>query len=669
MDPISVISLASSIAGLIDVTSHSIISLLNLASRYSRFGLKIRQIAGQLSTLKAALKKIKDLIEISHDEVPRKNGAAVFALDDEQLVCDLLLSIDCCESVIKVLDEQLSRFQLSSHSQSSGLSDVRSKVKFLWEEGDMNEYQGMLNNQINALNLLLTVTQCESLMEQGNVLRRKSSRLVFEQVKDDTSSLLLQRDRESFLSRQSSAIDDGDFIDTEFGFDRDLFSSKAYRTVAMSSMRQSILLKRKNKSSTIITAAPPVNTQDDYVSDTASAAQGDRIEVMVNSSLAVSYSPLPKISEQASEANKKPKTKAPSNVALSSKSHERRPSRLLAYPRLGRRIVSPPSVQPTESTISTTQPSTANLLLLGCSASGKSTAVKAIHLATGRFNEYPSPTRLGVVERLVSMVEENIVDTSRSPEIDQLRKQCEKVREGLQIVRYRSGSTQTEDTLPNELKALWNEVKASGLLDKLPASVLDQRCSYFSEAIDRVTQDDYTPNIEDTLWNHVKTTGIFEMRLDNQKTGNNKDFMEVKIIDVGGRRSERKKWIHTFSNVSILFFFIDISGYDESLAEDEYGNKMQESFMLFDSLSQGRYPEVYGEEAKEDLHTVEGVRDYYTRQFLELAKVYKSRLVSVHYTSIYEPAELGNIFLHNAYAVLHNARADPGSSTTDVRDG
>jgi hypothetical protein len=159
MDPISVISLASSIAGLIDITSRSIVALLSLQSRYSRFGLKITQIAGQLSTLKAALKKIKDLIEISHDNILYKGETHIFALDDEQLVCDLVLSIDCCESIIKVLDGQLSRFQLTSPSQSSGLSNVRTKVKFLWEEGEIDDYQGMLNHQINALNLLLTVTR------------------------------------------------------------------------------------------------------------------------------------------------------------------------------------------------------------------------------------------------------------------------------------------------------------------------------------------------------------------------------------------------------------------------------------------------------------------------------------------------------------------------------
>jgi hypothetical protein len=159
MDPVAVISLASSIAGLIDITSRSIVALLSLKSRYSRFGLKISQIAGQLSTLKAALKKIKDLIEVSHDNIHRMGETHIFALDDEQLVLGLALSIDCCESIIKVLDEQLSRFQLTSPSQSSGLNNVRTKVRFLWEEGDLDDYQGMLNHQINALNLLLTVTR------------------------------------------------------------------------------------------------------------------------------------------------------------------------------------------------------------------------------------------------------------------------------------------------------------------------------------------------------------------------------------------------------------------------------------------------------------------------------------------------------------------------------
>jgi hypothetical protein len=322
---------------------------------------------------------------------------------------------------------------------------------------------------------MLTLFNSESLMEQGKVLRRKSSRLVFEQVKDDTSSLLLLRDRDSFISRQSSAVDSVDFVDTEFGFDRELFSSKAYRSVARSWMRQSILRKRNDKSSTVITASLNVDTQENDILDTAHVADDERIEIMVDTTLVLSYSNLPKIPENASETNKGPTTK----TTPTSKTHERRPSRLLAYPRLGRRIVSPPSVQPTETASMPKPPKPPNFLLAGCSASGKSTAMKAIHLATGRFDEYPTPTRLEVIERLVGMIEENITDrelemTFNWPWIDQLRGRCESVREQLQMARYQSASAQQKEAFRSQMEELWNEVKATGLLHRLPDSVLDK---------------------------------------------------------------------------------------------------------------------------------------------------------------------------------------------------
>jgi hypothetical protein len=40
------------------------------------------------------------------------------------------------------------------------------------------------------------------------------------------------------------------------------------------------------------------------------------------------------------------------------------------------------------------------------------------------------------------------------------------------------------------------------------------------------------------------------------------------MFDVGGQRSERKKWIHCFENVNCLLFLVAISGYDQSLLED-----------------------------------------------------------------------------------------------------
>jgi hypothetical protein len=50
---------------------------------------------------------------------------------------------------------------------------------------------------------------------------------------------------------------------------------------------------------------------------------------------------------------------------------------------------------------------------------------------------------------------------------------------------------------------------------------------------------------------------------------------------VGGQRSERKKWIHCFSDVLLLIFLTAVSEYDQMLAEDETTNRMEESLGLF----------------------------------------------------------------------------------------
>uniref|UniRef100_A0A914C141 Uncharacterized protein n=1 Tax=Acrobeloides nanus TaxID=290746 RepID=A0A914C141_9BILA len=44
--------------------------------------------------------------------------------------------------------------------------------------------------------------------------------------------------------------------------------------------------------------------------------------------------------------------------------------------------------------------------------------------------------------------------------------------------------------------------------------------------------------------------------------------MTFRVIDVGGQRSERKKWIHCFNHVNAIIFITAISEYDEVLAED-----------------------------------------------------------------------------------------------------
>lgn len=47
------------------------------------------------------------------------------------------------------------------------------------------------------------------------------------------------------------------------------------------------------------------------------------------------------------------------------------------------------------------------------------------------------------------------------------------------------------------------------------------------------------------------------------------NFYILRLFDVGGQRSERKKWIHCFEDVTAIIFCVAMSEYDQVLHEDE----------------------------------------------------------------------------------------------------
>jgi hypothetical protein len=77
-----------------------------------------------------------------------------------------------------------------------------------------------------------------------------------------------------------------------------------------------------------------------------------------------------------------------------------------------------------------------------------------------------------------------------------------------------------------------------------------------------MAQSDYVPTEQDILRSRVKTTGITEMSFPVKDT-------IYKVFDVGGQRSERRKWIHCFENLNAVLFMVSLSEYDQVLREDE----------------------------------------------------------------------------------------------------
>jgi guanine nucleotide-binding protein G(i) subunit alpha len=115
----------------------------------------------------------------------------------------------------------------------------------------------------------------------------------------------------------------------------------------------------------------------------------------------------------------------------------------------------------------------------------------------------------------------------------------------------------------------------------ITVALADQLPSYF-DSIERIAQSDYLPTDQDVLRSRVKTTGITETTF---IIGD----LTYRMFDVGGQRSERKKWIHCFENVTTILFLVAISEYDQLLFEDETVNRMQEALTLFDSICNSRW--------------------------------------------------------------------------------
>jgi GTPase SAR1 family protein len=111
---------------------------------------------------------------------------------------------------------------------------------------------------------------------------------------------------------------------------------------------------------------------------------------------------------------------------------------------------------------------------------------------------------------------------------------------------------------------------------------LNDTAAYFFSNVDRYMAKDYVPSLSDVLRARVRTTGIDEALFKIE------DF-SFRLVDVGGQRSERRKWIHCFDSVTAVIFCVALSEYDQTLREDMTQNRMKESLMLFDEVCNSVY--------------------------------------------------------------------------------
>jgi len=128
----------------------------------------------------------------------------------------------------------------------------------------------------------------------------------------------------------------------------------------------------------------------------------------------------------------------------------------------------------------------------------------------------------------------------------------------------------------NALMFLWSlqEIKITlNKKKKFPFSFCENM-EYFFEKMDQIFSWNYQPTTEDILRCRLRTSGIVKEIFETEQC-------TLHIYDVGGQRNERKKWIHSFDNVTALLFVAGLDHYATVLFEDEKVNAMIESLDLF----------------------------------------------------------------------------------------
>jgi hypothetical protein len=98
------------------------------------------------------------------------------------------------------------------------------------------------------------------------------------------------------------------------------------------------------------------------------------------------------------------------------------------------------------------------------------------------------------------------------------------------------------------ITALWRDPGVQTCFSRSNEYQLNDSAEYFIESASRITAPDWTPNDMDILKARVKTTGISETKFV-------KEGRKFTVVDVGGQRSERRKWLHCFESGGFLCLY------------------------------------------------------------------------------------------------------------------
>ncbi|XP_050790110.1 guanine nucleotide-binding protein subunit alpha-15 [Gopherus flavomarginatus] len=217
------------------------------------------------------------------------------------------------------------------------------------------------------------------------------------------------------------------------------------------------------------------------------------------------------------------------------------------------------------------------LLLLGAGESGKSTFIKQLRIIHGAG--YSEEDRKGFARLVYQNVFASMQAMIGAMETLQIPYAQPENVENAKLVMGVNASKVVALNRPyaNAIESLWRDAGIQTCYERRREYHLLDSALYFLSSLERIAEDSYIPTAQDVLRSRMPTTGISEYCFSMQE-------MILRIVDVGGQKSERRKWIHCFENVIALIYLASLSEYDQCLEENSEENRMRESLALFRTI-------------------------------------------------------------------------------------
>ncbi|KAL3117596.1 hypothetical protein niasHT_000331 [Heterodera trifolii] len=105
---------------------------------------------------------------------------------------------------------------------------------------------------------------------------------------------------------------------------------------------------------------------------------------------------------------------------------------------------------------------------------------------------------------------------------------------------------------------------------------------YLLENAQRILTEHYSPTHDDIIHARAATKGIYEIIFAFRE-------FKIRLIDVGGQKTERRKWIHCFEGVAAILFIVSLSCYNQVMEEDSQINQMSDSIEMFKTMYRNRF--------------------------------------------------------------------------------